>query len=137
MALSVLLLLLAAVAQAQKAPTATTDRIEAEALKAVFEKLDQKAEWNTTGDPCSGAATDSTDINDSSINPAIKCDCSDQNNTVCHITGLKIYDKDATGQIPGELRNLTHLTHLYELSDFLRGVAVLQLPRHCSNIEHG
>uniref|UniRef100_A0A0D9ZQQ1 non-specific serine/threonine protein kinase n=1 Tax=Oryza glumipatula TaxID=40148 RepID=A0A0D9ZQQ1_9ORYZ len=137
MALSVLLLLLAAVAQAQKAPTATTDRIEAEALKAVFEKLDQKAEWNTTGDPCSGAATDSTDINDSSINPAIKCDCSDQNNTVCHITGLKIYDKDATGQIPEELRNLTHLTHLYELSDFLRGVAVLQLPRHCSNIEHG
>ncbi|KAF2935861.1 hypothetical protein DAI22_04g262000 [Oryza sativa Japonica Group] len=133
MALSVLLLLLAAVAQAQKAPTATTDRIEAEALKAVFEKLDQKAEWNTTGDPCSGAATDSTDINDSSINPAIKCDCSDQNNTVCHITGLKIYDKDATGQIPGELRNLTHLTHLYELSDFLRGVAVLQLPRNLSH----
>ncbi|KAF2935859.1 hypothetical protein DAI22_04g262000 [Oryza sativa Japonica Group] len=121
MALSVLLLLLAAVAQAQKAPTATTDRIEAEALKAVFEKLDQKAEWNTTGDPCSGAATDSTDINDSSINPAIKCDCSDQNNTVCHITGLKIYDKDATGQIPGELRNLTHLTHLNLSHNFLVG----------------
>uniref|UniRef100_A0A0D3G0C9 non-specific serine/threonine protein kinase n=1 Tax=Oryza barthii TaxID=65489 RepID=A0A0D3G0C9_9ORYZ len=123
MALSVLLLLLAAVAQAQKAPTATTDPNEAEALNDVFAKLGQKAaaSWNTTGDPCSGTATDGTDINDSSINPAIKCDCSDQNNTVCHITGLKIYAKDANGQIPGELRNLTHLTYLNLSKNLLKG----------------
>uniref|UniRef100_A0A0E0PE31 non-specific serine/threonine protein kinase n=1 Tax=Oryza rufipogon TaxID=4529 RepID=A0A0E0PE31_ORYRU len=141
MALSVLLLLLAAVAQAQKAPTATTDRIEAEALKAVFEKLDQKAEWNTTGDPCSGAATDSTDINDSSINPAIKCDCSDQNNTVCHITGLKshILSLEHTrtfginalsGSIPKELGNLTNLVSLYIDSAGLSG----ELPSSLSKL---
>ncbi|XP_052154250.1 probable LRR receptor-like serine/threonine-protein kinase At1g56140 [Oryza glaberrima] len=123
MALSVLLLLLAAVAQAQKAPTATTDPNEAEALNDVFAKLGQKAaaSWNTTGDPCSGTATDGTDINDSSINPAIKCDCSDQNNTVCHITRLKIYDRNAAGQIPEELRNLTRLTHLNLSKNLLIG----------------
>uniref|UniRef100_A0A0E0KV86 non-specific serine/threonine protein kinase n=1 Tax=Oryza punctata TaxID=4537 RepID=A0A0E0KV86_ORYPU len=121
MALSVLLLLLATVAQAQKAPT--TDPIEAAALNALFDKLNKKAAatWNTTGDPCSGAATDSTDINDSSINPAIKCDCSDQNNTVCHITGLKIYAMSAAGQIPEELRNLTRLTHLNLSKNLLTG----------------
>uniref|UniRef100_A0A0D3G0C8 non-specific serine/threonine protein kinase n=1 Tax=Oryza barthii TaxID=65489 RepID=A0A0D3G0C8_9ORYZ len=114
MALSVLLLLLAAVAQAQKAPTATTDPNEAEALNDVFAKLGQKAaaSWNTTGDPCSGTATDGTDINDSSINPAIKCDCSDQNNTVCHITGLNLSKNLLKGPIPPFIGELTAMQYM-------------------------
>uniref|UniRef100_A0A0D9ZQP8 non-specific serine/threonine protein kinase n=1 Tax=Oryza glumipatula TaxID=40148 RepID=A0A0D9ZQP8_9ORYZ len=103
-----------AVAQAQKAPTATTDPNEAAALNDVFAKLGQKAaaSWNTTGDPCSGTATDGTDINDSSINPAIKCDCSDQNNTVCHITRLSFDINTLSGPVPKELGNLTNLISL-------------------------
>ncbi|GJN01754.1 hypothetical protein PR202_ga19046 [Eleusine coracana subsp. coracana] len=87
----------------------------AAALNAVFAKLGQKASsaWNISGDPCTGAATDGTAIdNNPNFNPAIKCECTDQNNTVCHITRLKIYAMDAVGQIPEELRNLTRLTNL-------------------------
>jgi hypothetical protein len=85
----------------------------AAALNAVFAKLGQQAaaSWNLSGDPCTGAATDGTDFSDQNTT-AIKCDCSDQNNTVCHITRLKIYARDAVGQIPEELQNLKHLTHL-------------------------
>ncbi|EEE61687.1 hypothetical protein OsJ_16160 [Oryza sativa Japonica Group] len=107
-----LLLLAAAVVQAQRVAT-KTDPTEAAALNAVFAKLGQQAaaSWNLSGDPCTGAATDGTDFSDQNTT-AIKCDCSDQNNTVCHITRLKIYARDAVGQIPEELQNLKHLTHL-------------------------
>lgn len=43
--------------------------------------------WNISGEPCSGAAVDSTDIDDTSYNPGIKCDCNFPNST-CHITRL-------------------------------------------------
>ncbi|KAL5215747.1 hypothetical protein ABZP36_007148 [Zizania latifolia] len=128
-----LLLLLAVVVQAQQAQTKMrTDPTEAAALNAVFARLGlgqtAATSWNISGDPCSGAATDSTDIdNDATFNPAIKCVCTDQNNTVCHITKLKIYSRDVNGVIPQELRNLTRLTYLYELpSSFLLGVDMIQ-----------
>lgn len=68
----------------------------AAALNALFARLGQEAsssqsqaQWNISGDPCTGAATDDTLIDDNSnFNPGIKCDCSDRNNTVCHITKL-------------------------------------------------
>ncbi|KAG8043494.1 hypothetical protein GUJ93_ZPchr0458g22425, partial [Zizania palustris] len=123
--LLLLMLLLAVVVQAQQAPTKTrTDPTEAAALNAVFGRLGQTAatSWNISGDPCSGAATDSTDIdNDATFNPAIKCDCTDRNNTVCHITKLKIYSRDVNGVIPQELRNLTRLTYLNLSQNVLTG----------------
>ncbi|KAF2935854.1 hypothetical protein DAI22_04g261500 [Oryza sativa Japonica Group] len=116
-----LLLLAAAVVQAQRVAT-KTDPTEAAALNAVFAKLGQQAaaSWNLSGDPCTGAATDGTDFSDQNTT-AIKCDCSDQNNTVCHITRLKIYARDAVGQIPEELQNLKHLTHLNLSQNVLAG----------------
>ncbi|KAG8043492.1 hypothetical protein GUJ93_ZPchr0458g22280 [Zizania palustris] len=113
--LLLLLMLLAGVAQAQQAPRTRTDPTEAAALNAVFAKLGQTAQssWNISGDPCTGAATDGTAIDGNpNFNPAIKCVCTDQNNTVCHITMLKIHAVEAAGQIPEELRNLTRLTSL-------------------------
>lgn len=67
--------------------------LAASALNAVFAKLRQTATpaWNISGDdPCTGAAAmNGTDIdNDPDLNPGIKCDCTHQNNTVCHVTGL-------------------------------------------------
>jgi hypothetical protein len=45
--------------------------------------------WNISGEPCSGAAVDDTDVDNSrNINPGIKCDCSYNASTVCHITTL-------------------------------------------------
>lgn len=46
------------------------------------------AKWNFSGEPCSGAAIDSTDFGSSDFNPAIKCDCSFSSGTICHITQL-------------------------------------------------
>ncbi|GJN36939.1 hypothetical protein PR202_gb25845 [Eleusine coracana subsp. coracana] len=116
LATPLLLLLLLLLLQVAAVPAqTTTDPTEAAALNAVFAKLGQKASsaWNISGDPCTGAATDGTAIdNNPNFNPAIKCECTDQNNTVCHITRLKIYAMDAVGQIPEELRNLTRLTNL-------------------------
>lgn len=65
--------------------------VAAAAVNAVFAKLGQKASsaWNISGDPCTGVATDNTNIDDNpNFNPGIKCDCTDQNNTVCHVTKL-------------------------------------------------
>uniref|UniRef100_A0A0D9ZQP3 non-specific serine/threonine protein kinase n=1 Tax=Oryza glumipatula TaxID=40148 RepID=A0A0D9ZQP3_9ORYZ len=111
------------VAQAQQAPTTRTDPTEAAALNAVFAKLGQKAQpsWNITGDPCTGRATDGSSTEDDSFNPAITCDCTDQNGTVCHITKLKTYAMDASGPIPEELRNLTRLTNLNLGQNILTG----------------
>lgn len=57
----------------------------------MFAKLGQTAAsaWNISGDPCTGAATDGTVLDDNpNFNPGIKCDCTYQNNTVCLVTHL-------------------------------------------------
>jgi len=81
-----------AAAQAQPAaPPPQTDPVEAAAVNAILSKLGLRAppSWNISGNPCSGAATDDTQLDDNpAFNPAIKCDCSDQNNTLCHVTRL-------------------------------------------------
>uniref|UniRef100_J3M1F6 Leucine-rich repeat-containing N-terminal plant-type domain-containing protein n=1 Tax=Oryza brachyantha TaxID=4533 RepID=J3M1F6_ORYBR len=123
-ALILLLLAAAAAAQVQKAPT--TDPTEEAALNAVLDRLPEAAprpRWNTTSDLCSGAAADNRiDLyGDPSSKLAIECDCSDQNNTVCHITRLKISDVNMAGNIPEELRNLTRLTHLNLSKNLLTG----------------
>uniref|UniRef100_A0A453CQJ0 non-specific serine/threonine protein kinase n=1 Tax=Aegilops tauschii subsp. strangulata TaxID=200361 RepID=A0A453CQJ0_AEGTS len=96
----------------------------AAALNAVFAKLGQKASssWNISGNLCTGAATDDTDIdNDPNFNPAIKCLCSTGNASLCRITRLKIYALDAVGPIPEELWNLTSLTNLNLAQNYLTG----------------
>ncbi|VAH50854.1 unnamed protein product [Triticum turgidum subsp. durum] len=109
-----------AAAQAQAPPPPPqTDPTEAAAVNAILGKLGlaAPASWNISGNPCSGAATDDTPLDDNpNFNPAIKCDCTDQNGTLCHVTRLKINSLDAAGPIPEELRNLTHLIKLYVLS---------------------
>jgi hypothetical protein len=64
----------------------------ARALKAMFGKLrlQQTAltAWNIDDDLCTGSATNGTDIDNDPNRLAVRCDCADQNNTVCHITKL-------------------------------------------------
>ncbi len=64
------------------------------ALNAILGRWGTKppTTWNITGDPCSGIAIDETiDIDNSeTINPGIKCDCSYNDSTVCHITKLYV-----------------------------------------------
>ncbi|BAS93053.1 Os05g0257100 [Oryza sativa Japonica Group] len=79
-----------AAAQAQAAPR--TDPTEAAALNTILGRWGKKAssEWNISGELCSGLASDKTNWDDyPNINPFIKCDCSYNNNSVCHI--IKLY----------------------------------------------
>ncbi|KAI3675658.1 hypothetical protein L1987_85250 [Smallanthus sonchifolius] len=67
--------------------------------------------WNLSGELCSGAAVDSTDLDSGDYNPGIKCDCSFPNST-CHITRLWASDVEFTGRIPDFIGNWTLLKTL-------------------------
>ena len=63
------------------------------ALNSVFQKWGisaQPHQWNISGEPCSGAAIDSTNFDDPNQNPFIKCDCSFNYSSTCHITQLYV-----------------------------------------------
>ncbi|KAK1279593.1 putative LRR receptor-like serine/threonine-protein kinase [Acorus gramineus] len=83
----------------------------AKALNSIFQQwsVPQPTNWNISGEICSGAATDTTSYDSNSYNPAIKCTC---NQTICHITKLKVYALNVRGVIPQELATLTHLDNL-------------------------
>ncbi|KAH7557816.1 hypothetical protein JRO89_XS11G0224700 [Xanthoceras sorbifolium] len=70
----------------------TTDPDEARALNSMFQQWGISADqqqWNISGEPCSGVATDSSNFDDQqTINPLIKCVCTYNNDTLCHITRL-------------------------------------------------
>ncbi|CAO2043719.1 unnamed protein product [Urochloa humidicola] len=120
---SVLLFLLVASVRAQQASNRSTDPVEANALKAVFDELGLKL-WPAwfSGDPCVGAATDDTNIDIvQDVNLRITYDCSDHSNTVCHIVQLKLFKQNVTGAIPEELRNLARLTNLNLQQNYLTG----------------
>nr|CAN73906.1 hypothetical protein VITISV_029158 [Vitis vinifera] len=69
---------------------ATTDPSEVRVLNSIFQqwRISASNQWNTNGEPCTGAAIDSTSIDSSDYNPGIKCDCSYDNGSTCHITQL-------------------------------------------------
>ncbi|GMN46950.1 hypothetical protein TIFTF001_016133 [Ficus carica] len=94
------------------------------ALNSIFSKWKIEAEptqWNKSGELCSGAATDSTDLSDLSYNPFIKCDCSYNDGSLCHITQLKVTVLDVAGPIPEEIWTLTYLIHLNLNQNYLTG----------------
>ncbi|XP_077237923.1 uncharacterized protein LOC143879429 [Tasmannia lanceolata] len=84
-----------------------TDSTEVVALRAMAEYWNLKS-WNFTTDPCDKNAP----WNPDSANPRIACDCSSFPNNTCHVTHLKIYALDISGEIPKELFDLTELMDL-------------------------
>ena len=65
---------------------------EVRALNSIFQQWGTQAPetWNISGEPCSGLALSQSDsvFEDSDNNPSIRCDCSFESSTVCHITRL-------------------------------------------------
>ncbi|KAG5548377.1 hypothetical protein RHGRI_013914 [Rhododendron griersonianum] len=101
--------------QIVRAQNGTTPPSEVSALNSVFSQWKIRPtyyQWNISGEPCNGAAIDTTvlwNIDSTDYNPGIRCDC---NGTVCHITQLKVYALDVVGGIPEELWSLTSLYSL-------------------------
>ncbi|XP_058071818.1 probable LRR receptor-like serine/threonine-protein kinase At1g56130 isoform X4 [Magnolia sinica] len=102
---------------------ARTDPSEVRALNAIFQKFGISSDpaWNITGDPCTGSAIDSTKVDSTNINPAIKCDCTFDSGTTCHLKELKMYELNINGQIPEELLNLTYVYNLNMARNYLTG----------------
>ncbi|KAK4416972.1 putative LRR receptor-like serine/threonine-protein kinase [Sesamum alatum] len=100
---------------------ATTDPVEARALNTMFQRWGISAtdNWNISGELCSGVAIDETQV--TTLNPGIKCDCSYDNNSTCHITAMRVYALDVAGPIPNELWNLTYMDDLNLAQNFLTG----------------
>nr|TKR97677.1 putative LRR receptor-like serine/threonine-protein kinase [Populus alba] len=96
------------------AQNATTDPSEVSALNSLFEQWDTKAVglWNLSGEPCSGSAINGTEFEDTTNNPAIKCVCTYNNRTTCHITQLRVYALNRRGEIPEVITALKYLTLL-------------------------
>ncbi|KAG8067621.1 hypothetical protein GUJ93_ZPchr0005g14426 [Zizania palustris] len=86
--------------EAQQAPK--TDPIEVAALNTILRRWGLKAssEWNIRGEPCSGFASDGIDWDHRpNINPFIKCVCSYDNSTTCHITRLYVHSSSRFDQL--------------------------------------
>ncbi|AQK40953.1 Putative leucine-rich repeat receptor-like protein kinase family protein [Zea mays] len=103
-----LLLACSWVAAARGQQTARTDPAEAAALSTILGRWGLKASpgWNISGELCSGVAVDDTDVDNSpTINPSIK----------------RVYGLNVVGQIPAELENLTYLSNLNLMQNYLTG----------------
>ncbi|KAK8664498.1 hypothetical protein V6N13_084287 [Hibiscus sabdariffa] len=121
------------------AQNATTDPSEVRALNSIFQQWNPPAvnSWNISGEPCSGTALNQSDsvFEDPANNPSIRCDCSFNGGTVCHITRLKeinnkirfnsiirrVSSLSIQGVIPEELLNLPFLTVLKIDRNYLSG----------------
>ncbi|KAF5477367.1 hypothetical protein F2P56_004015 [Juglans regia] len=112
------------IAQAQNQTKAVTDPYEVKVLNSIFKQWKISApqgQWNISGEPCSGAATDNTSFINPDYNPFIKCKCSYNNGTICHINELKVYELDVVGVLPDELWTLAYLTNLDLRQNYLTG----------------
>ncbi|XVF39977.1 hypothetical protein PTKIN_Ptkin01aG0076200 [Pterospermum kingtungense] len=105
--------------------SATTDPSEVRALNSIFQQWGIKAgdSWNISGEPCSGNALNPSDpvIDDIPDNIAIRCDCSFNSGTLCHITKLKATAQVIRGVIPEKILDLSFLTFLNIDRNFFTG----------------
>uniref|UniRef100_A0A0E0IHI5 non-specific serine/threonine protein kinase n=1 Tax=Oryza nivara TaxID=4536 RepID=A0A0E0IHI5_ORYNI len=105
----------------------------AAALNTILGRWGKKAspEWNISGELCSGFAADKTDWdNYRDINPFIKCDCTFNNNTLCHITRLNLFRNYLTGPIPSFIGKFTSMQYLSLSFNPLSGL----LPKELGNL---
>ncbi|KAK6270198.1 hypothetical protein POUND7_007303 [Theobroma cacao] len=85
---------------------------EVQTLQTVFSKLQHPNATGISRTFCTepGWNYTITELTES----LIACNCSDGNNTVCHVTQILIKGHNMTGVIPPELGNLTHLEVILE-----------------------
>ncbi|KAK1429630.1 hypothetical protein QVD17_11844 [Tagetes erecta] len=92
----------------------TTDPSEVAAIKKLIDYWGLKSKLDLTIDPCTTGAPWAADT----ANPRVACDCSAN---ICHITHLKIYALDISGELPQELFQLTELMDLNLGQNILSG----------------
>lgn len=92
----------------------TTDPKEVDALNKLIDYWNLRDKLNITDDPCIQNATWAYE----KANPRVACDCG---GNTCHITHLKIYALDISGEIPSQLFVLKELMDLNLGQNVLNG----------------
>ncbi|GKV44293.1 hypothetical protein SLEP1_g51485 [Rubroshorea leprosula] len=96
------------------------------ALNSIFQQWGIQAppnSWNISGELCNGTALsqDDTVFEDPSNNRAIRCDCTFDNGTTCHISRLKVIALNIRGVMPEELLAFKFLTYLNLQQNYFTG----------------
>ncbi|KAH0870693.1 hypothetical protein HID58_077715 [Brassica napus] len=84
----------------------------------------KKTNWNFGIDPCDTRSTNGGWRNPNAINGSedfVSCNCTFDNNTLCHVTGIVIKSQDLQGSLPKELASLPFLQELNLARNFLSG----------------
>ncbi|KAK2986541.1 hypothetical protein RJ640_004291 [Escallonia rubra] len=93
---------------------------EVRALQQIAKTLG-KTDWNFSVDPCSGQSNWAT------LNPvkgsenAVTCNCTFNNNTVCHVVSIILKSQSLPGKLPPELVTLPYLQELDLTRNYLNG----------------
>ncbi|OMO92551.1 hypothetical protein COLO4_17487 [Corchorus olitorius] len=93
---------------------------EVDTLQTVFSKLQHPNATSISQNFCNETRWNYT-IVDRLILSTVACDCSDGNNTICHVTQILIKGHNLTGILPPELGNLTHLQAIDFTRNYLNG----------------
>ncbi|WZZ75383.1 hypothetical protein YC2023_086753 [Brassica napus] len=113
-------------------PTPTLSLQEVDVLKVIAKTM-KKTNWNFGIDPCDTRSTNGGWRNPNAINGSedfVSCNCTFDNNTLCHVTGIVIKSQDLQGSLPKELASLPFLQELILLGNRLTGT----IPKEIGNI---
>ncbi|XP_059662760.1 probable LRR receptor-like serine/threonine-protein kinase At1g53440 isoform X2 [Cornus florida] len=87
---------------------------EVTALETISKRL--QIYWNISQTFCSGGSftTGTTDHN-------VTCNCSNANNTVCHVTNILLKRQNLKGELPAEFTNLSYLQEIDLTGNYING----------------
>ncbi|CAA0808445.1 Probable leucine-rich repeat receptor-like serine/threonine-protein kinase [Striga hermonthica] len=93
---------------------------EVESLRVVANVMG-KSDWNFSVDPCSGLSGWVTQNPVKGFENALTCDCTFENNTVCHVVSIILKAQNLNGSVPRELTTLPFLREIDLTRNFLNG----------------
>lgn len=101
---------------------------EVKSLQAISDKL-KNVNWKVTERSCIDDGGFNNDyIADDDIVRKVTCDCTFQNNTICHITSIMLKGQNIAGVMPSEFGNLTQLKVLDLTRNYLNGTIPTSFP---------
>ncbi|GLT38033.1 hypothetical protein SLA2020_123040 [Shorea laevis] len=101
---------------------------EVQTLQTIFRKL-QHNNVTVSQTSCTDGGWNDTNLGNDILSN-ITCDCSDGNNTICHVTNMELKGLNLTGILPSEFGNLTHLKEIDLTRNYLNGT----IPSSFSNL---
>ncbi|KAL6570542.1 hypothetical protein OROGR_000092 [Orobanche gracilis] len=93
---------------------------EVQVLQTISSRL-RNNYWNLSRRSCTEASGFNTTIEPGRIESIVACDCSFDNNTVCHVTSILMRRLNLNGSLPEEFVNLSHLREIDITRNYLNG----------------